>query len=181
MAGAIGMGERAEPLARFRIGYSLLRCAWNFSNISRCRSCFDLRAEPSGPSRRTMKNSDKVHRPLLVALTAETIPLRIQAPMATSMVSPLPFPAVRGKSASQVTSLRPAFPETINLWWVLFAASTSVGTAQALVHRHCGHVFRRFGELLTATYRIASSQAPAPPKKLAGTDISGNGTRIAET
>ena len=97
MAGAIGMGERAEPLARFRIGYSLLRCAWNFSNISRCRSCLDLRAEPSGPSRRTMKNSDKVHRPLLVALTAEMIPLRIQAPMATSMVSPLPVPAVRGK------------------------------------------------------------------------------------
>ena len=97
MAGAIGMGERAEPLARFQIGYSLLRCAWNFSNISRCRSCFDLRAEPSGPSRRTMKNSDKVHRPLLVALTAEMIPLRIQAPMATSMVSPLPVPAVRGK------------------------------------------------------------------------------------
>jgi len=45
-----------------------------------------------------MKNSDKVHRPLLEALTAEMIPLRIQATMATSMVGPLPFPAVRGKS-----------------------------------------------------------------------------------
>ena len=39
-----------------------------------------------------MKNSDKVHRPLLEALTAEMIPLRIQATIATSMVSPLPFP-----------------------------------------------------------------------------------------
>jgi hypothetical protein len=39
-----------------------------------------------------MKNSDKVHRPLLQALTAEMIPLRIHATMATSMVSPLPFP-----------------------------------------------------------------------------------------
>jgi len=82
-----------RPLARFQIGFTVwLRCRWNFSNISRCRACLDLRAEPSGPSRRKMKNSDKVHRPLLEALTAEMIPLRIQATIATSMVSPLPFP-----------------------------------------------------------------------------------------
>ena len=65
---------------------SLLRRARNCPYISRCRSCVDLRAEPSGPSRRKMKNLDKVTGPLLAELRAEMAPQRTQATTATCMV-----------------------------------------------------------------------------------------------